>query len=96
MFLTLKNSVIVILLQVRKNPLNRALSMMDLGATLDEPVPGSLDTPACKKPRFAKSVSEHLTITPPAVVGEQTVPKLLILKSFMFVLGPQGFKNTQS
>lgn len=82
--------VIVILLQVAKNTLNRALSMMDLGSTLDEPVPGALETPAAKKPRLAPSVSEHLKITPPAVVGEQTVPKLLILKSFMFVLGPQG------
>ena len=50
--------------------------MMDLGETLEESVPGTLETPACKKPRFADSVSDHLKFTPPAVVGEQTVPKI--------------------
>ena len=57
----------------RKQPLNKALSMMNLVETLEEPE-SSYRTPSAKKPRLATNVVRQLDLTPPPVVGSQTVP----------------------
>ena len=57
----------------RKQPLNKALSMMNLVETLEEPE-SSYRTPSAKKPRLATDVVRQLDLTPPPVVGSQTVP----------------------
>lgn len=61
-------------MQVKKTPLNNALTMMNLKQTLDEDAPGSTETPCCKKPRLADKAERSLSLSPPAVVGPQTVP----------------------
>ena len=46
---------------------------MSLEETLPDEGPGATETPACKKPRLAEQAKNSLNLTPPAVVGPQTV-----------------------
>eukprot|EP00435_Cladocopium_sp_Y103_P040674 s2702_g11.t1 len=63
----------------RKQPLNKALSMMHLEETVDEPE-SSYQTPSAKKPRLATDVMRQLELTPPPVVGSQTANKMTAVK----------------
>lgn len=62
-------------MQAEKKPFNKALSVMNLEETIDEEVAGSTETPVCKKPRCYSKVESSLSLTPPAVVGPQTVSR---------------------
>ena len=47
---------------------------MHLQETVEDEASGSLKTPSCKRPRLAEKVAKDLALTPPAIVGDQTVP----------------------
>jgi len=47
---------------------------MRLKETVEDEASGSLKTPSCKKPRLADKVMNQIALTPPAIVGDQTVP----------------------
>ena len=55
----------------KKKPLNRALSLMEMGETIDVVDDDNPRAPACKRPRHSKEVVESLDS--PDVVGHQTV-----------------------